>query len=149
MNDVVSSKLRRRWPKFLLALLVVGLVIALQVLGSMYLKTRSQLEELKTAQGQQKLSETDVAKVIEQLGKLTVLPDEKPIVATIIDANFLATQSAFYVGAKNGDKLVVFPKAMKAFIFSPEKNLIVNSGPVLLNQQASGSAATTLPGTRK
>jgi hypothetical protein len=149
MNDVVLSKMRRRWPKLLLALVVVGLVIALQVVGSMYLKTRSQLEELKTTQGQQKLSETDVAKVIEQLGKLTVLPDEKPIVATIIDANFLATQSAFYVGAKNGDKLVVFPKAMKAFILSPEKNLIVNSGPVLLNQQASGSAATTLPGTRK
>jgi len=151
MSDLIFSPKtsKRRWPKFLLGSVVIALVIALQVMGVLYFQARQQLKELSTAQGQQKLSENEVAKVVEQLGKLTILPDETPIVATIIDANFLATQSAFYVGAKNGDKLVVFPKAMKAFILNPEKNLLVNAGPVLTNSQASTSAGMATPTPKK
>jgi hypothetical protein len=51
--------------------------------------------------------------------------------ATIIDANFLATQSAFYLNSQNGDKVIVFPEARKAFIYSVDRNIIVNSGPLI------------------
>ncbi|MCU0660002.1 MAG: hypothetical protein MUD00_00045 [Candidatus Pacebacteria bacterium] len=36
----------------------------------------------------------------------------------------------FFKGAQKGDKLVVFPTTGKAIIYSPERDIIVNVGPV-------------------
>lgn len=124
------------FSKLILGLLFLALIAGVAVTGYMYYQTRQQLEALSTPQGQQRLSEQEIAAVLSQLGKLTLLPDESPVVATIIDADFLATQSAFYQQSQNGDKLVIFPQAKKAFVFSPERNIIVNSGPLITDQSA-------------
>lgn len=77
-----------------------------------------------------------------------LLPEEEPVVATIIDSAFLATQSAFYAQAQNGDKLVIYPQAQKAFVYSPERNIIVNSGPLVLDNE-SGTAEPTTEGNNR
>lgn len=116
---------------------VLLLIVGTMVMTFLYYRTRQQLLLLSTPQGQQRLSEQEMAVVLEQLGKLTLLPDEEPVMATIIDAGYLATQSAFYEQSENGDKLVVFPTAKKAIIYSPARNIIVNSGPVIDDQVSS------------
>lgn len=123
--------------KVLATICVLLLLVGTVVMTFLYYQARQELLQLSTPQGQQRLSEQEMTVILEQLGKLTLLPDEEPVMATIIDAAYLATQSAFYEQSENGDKLVVFPTAKKAIIYSPARNIIVNSGPVVDDQVSS------------
>ncbi len=116
-------------------ILIAGLV----AIGYMYYKTRQQLKQLSTPEGQRVVAQAEVKDIVGRLGKLTLLPNEDPVVATILDSKYLATQSAFYKDAQNGDKLVVYPKAQKAFIYSPDRNIIVNAGPLIVDQSQNKS----------
>jgi len=120
--------------KILSKFLFLGVVAALAVFAYLYFDAKNELSMVSTAQGQTALAQKEVQEVTDQLGKLTILPEESPVVATILDAKLLATQSAFYTNAENGDKLVVYPNAQKAYIYSPTKNVIVNSGPLVVDQ---------------
>ena len=115
-------------------ILVLILLAGLIGTGYLYYKTRTELMRLTQPSGQEELAKREVKAVVDKLGKLTILPEEEPVVATIIDSEFLATQSAFYQKAENGDKLVVYPQAQKAYIYSPGRNIIVNAGPLVLDQ---------------
>lgn len=119
--------------KIVIVLILLG---ALGGVGYMYYTTRQELNLLSSPGGQQELSRREVESIKVSLGKLTLLPDEDPLLATIIDAQYLATQSAFYQNAENGDKLVVFAQARKAYIYSPSRHIIVNSGPLITNSDA-------------
>jgi|GEM_PF-329057 len=135
-----KSKSKVSVGKSFLLLLFLVLLIGLIITGYLYYTTRQQLNLLSTPQGQQQLSAKEVEIVQGQLSKLTLLPDESPVMATITDAAYLATQSAFYQRSENGDKVIVYPNAKKAFIYSPSRNIIVNSGPLVndgSNQQLS------------
>lgn len=124
----------------LLRLVIFVLVLAL-IAGAVYMayryyqQTQAQIEFLSSPEGQRQVSSQEAEEVVAGLGQLTILPAEDPVVATIIDAAYLATQSAFYKDAINGDKLVVFQGAQKAYIYSPSRKLIVNAGPLFVNNQ--------------
>jgi len=120
-------------------LIVLVLIFALAAVSYLYYTTQQRLKHLSTLQGQQEVAKKEVDQITTGLAKLTLLPKEDPVVATIVDSKFLATQSAFYQNAENGDKLVVYPKAQKAYIFSPAKNIIVNAGPLVLNQDQAAA----------
>lgn len=88
-------------------------------------------------------SQAQVADLIAKVGKLVILPTgEQPVVATINDAASLIKQQTFYTGAVNGDVVLVYQKAAKAIVYSPSRNVIVNVGPVIL-QQPTATATTT------
>lgn len=71
---------------------------------------------------------------IKKVGKLINLPkDETPAMATIIDIEELKKEEAFYADAKNGDIVLMYEKALKAIIYSPEKDIIVNVGPIYVS----------------
>ena len=90
-------------------------------------------------------NQAQIQSLIDQVGKLVILPSgEQPVVATINDAASLIKQQAFYTGAINGDVVLVYQKAAKAIVYSPSRKLIVNVGPVILqNQPAAATASTT------
>jgi hypothetical protein len=88
-------------------------------------------EELK-AKDVEKQVETNL-RLMEKVGSLMILPNEEPIIASINEAEALRKEQPFYNGVENGDQLIVFPKAQKAVIYSPSKNVIVNSGPFTIN----------------
>jgi flagellar basal body-associated protein FliL len=135
MLETETTHGKKRHIKSLpLKLLVLVLLFAVGVLGYFLYITKKETQRLSTIQGQQEVAKKEVEMVTANLGKLTILPQEEPVVATILDAPFLATQSAFYQHAENGDKLIVYPQAQKAFIYSPTKNIIVNAGPLVLDQ---------------
>lgn len=74
----------------------------------------------------------DAADTMTSIARLMLIPNEKPVIATINEAQKLIASQAFYMGAIDGDKLVMFPNAKKAVIYSPTRNLIVNSGPFVI-----------------
>ena len=90
-------------------------------------------------------NQAQVQDIISKVNKLIILPTgEEPVVATINDASSLIKDQVFYKGAQNGDVVLVYQKASKAIVYSPSRNLIVNVGPIFLqNQQAQTPAATT------
>lgn len=95
------------------------------------------------------VDQAKVQEIITNASKLIMLPtDEEPVIATINDAVALAKDQAFYKGAENGDVVLVYQKAAKAVVYSPERNLVINVGPVFL-QSATSTPATTATTTKK
>ena len=132
-----QPKPKKKQKLNLLSVLLLVLLFLVGTFGYLYYQTDQKLRRLSTPQGQDEVAKKEVQELTAKLGKLTILPQEEAVVATILDAQYLATQSAFYQDAQNGDKLVVYPQAQKAYIYSPEKNIIVNAGPLIVNQDQS------------
>lgn len=124
--------------------LIVGLVVGI---GGFW--TLSQFfTPANPAAAVSQVDQTKVKDLIAKVGKLVILPTgEEPVVATINDADGLTKQQVFYKGSQNGDVVLVYQKAAKAIVYSPERNIIVNVGPVVLQDQAP--AASTASSTKK
>lgn len=91
-------------------------------------------------------AQKEIDEVLSKLSKLMLLPtDEQPVLATVTDVETLVTQQAFFQGAQNGDKLLMYTKNLKAIIYSPSRNIVINVGPI----QANGSIAETLATTNE
>lgn len=62
------------------------------------------------------------------VGKLMIIPDEVPLVVTVMDKDKLKDQP-FFAKATNGDKILVFQDARLAILYNPRENKIVQVGP--------------------
>ena len=83
-----------------------------------------------------------IKEITDNVGKLMMLPKgEQPVIATITDSVNLAKEQPFYAGSSNGDVVLVYQKALKAIIYSPEKNIIVNVGPVSMQPDPKNEQA--------
>ena len=71
-----------------------------------------------------------ILSITERLGKLMSLPDEEPLVASIVDVKTLKKTQNFYNDARDGDTLIIYLKARKAIIYDGVNNKIVNVGPL-------------------
>ncbi|OGH80414.1 MAG: hypothetical protein A3I29_02370 [Candidatus Magasanikbacteria bacterium RIFCSPLOWO2_02_FULL_44_11] len=81
----------------------------------------------------------ELAAAMAVVSKVMILPqDDQPVLATVTDAETLIAQQAFFAGSVNGDQLLLFPKSMKAVIWSPSREKIINVGPI---QQSANPAA--------
>lgn len=133
---------RRRGLNFLIGLLVVVLVLGVAAWYSYdYYRSHYGTKEQQ--------ADYEVQKVVSAVSKLMVLPtDETPVLATISDVASLSKQQNFFVGAANGDKLLIYQKALKAIIWSPSSGRLVNVGPVVYDQNANKAvspAVSNLP----
>lgn len=126
-----SKRSRSRISKvlfMLLALVLVALAAGSFVLYGKYQATQQQVEKLSTVQGQQELNQTQVNQLLGEMRAIILLPkDEDPVVATISDMNLLKDKD-FYKDAQNGDRVVVFANAKKAYIYRPSNKMIINVG---------------------
>lgn len=122
------------------SLVIVMLVFSIVVAGFgawsfySYQQVKKEIIILSTIEGQKALQEKEVSELISAVGKLLVLPEgEEPIVATISDITVLADKQPFFEKASNGDKILVYTQAGKAIIYSPERNIIINVGEVVVD----------------
>ena len=106
----------------------------------------------KSASSVSQTDQSQIKSLIEKAGKLVILPTgEDPVVATISDAASLIKEQIFYKNAINGDVVLVYQKAAKAVVYSPSRNIIVNVGPIFLqdNTQTSTSTSPTATSSKK
>ena len=86
--------------------------------------------------------------MVKKVNKLIYLPQEEtPTVATVTDAAGLAKTQVFYKEANNGDKVLIYFKAQKAYIYNPTKNILVNVGPVFIENNSSASSTSSANST--
>ncbi|HYD35106.1 MAG TPA: LytR C-terminal domain-containing protein [Vitreimonas sp.] len=135
ITPVTAPKKKLAWKTLIFRGLFLILVVALAATAYLYYQTRQEITYLTTEAGQQEMARREVEAVTSRLKKLTILPEEDPVVATILDPDYLASQSAFYQKSEKGDKLVVYPQAQKAYIYSPGRDLIVNAGPLIVQPE--------------
>ncbi len=127
-------------------ILVILFVLALIALSASLLSHRrmsKKVTRLSTVSGQKEIAKKETDALVKKVSKLIALPTgETPTIATVNDANGLAKGQSFYKGSKNGDKVLIYFKAQKAFIYSPDRNFLVNVGPIYVDKSARAAATT-------
>ena len=74
--------------------------------------------------------------IIQKVGRLILLPEERPTVATVSNPEQLKDQP-FFAHAKAGDKVLVYSIAKKVYLYDPVGNIIVNVAPLTIETTAS------------
>ena len=120
----------------LLILIAILATVGFGLMLKKYMETKKQLEVVTSAEGQKAIAQKEVSALLEKVGKLIVLPQsEEPTVATITDAEALKQEQSFYIDAKNGNRVIIYMQAKKAIIYDEENNILVNVGPIFLNEE--------------
>jgi hypothetical protein len=127
-------------PRFLSALLAVLLVLTLGATGYLSFRYNRLKKELQTVTA----TELDrVKELAQKVGSVYLIPEgEDPVLISIVDSDKLKDQS-FFERAKNGDVILVYPKARLAIVYRESESKIVNAGPV------SGDISSALSGSTK
>lgn len=122
--QALLSLLRRR--KYFVIALVAIITVGLGIYGKYF-----NLTDAERAQKELKAAMSSVSKHM-------ILPEgDEPVLATVTDAGALIKQQAFFAGSVNGDQLLLFPRNLKAILYSPSRNKIINAGPIEQQQQTA------------
>ena len=131
--DEVSEKKRGgKGIIFVLLILLIAAVVGFVWSYSNYRSIKKQVSVLSTPEGQQQVAQQEIDAIVAKVGRLIVLPNETPILATIQNAEELAKTQPFYVGSTNGDRVLIYQQAAKAIIYNEAKDILVNVGPVFI-----------------
>ena len=115
MQTPAAVEPKSKKPLILLVLVVIALGAALY-----FFNEYSTLTQDPNAANQKKIEA-----VVAKAEKLIDLPqDELPTLATVSDTEALADQP-FFVNAKEGDQVLLYTNARKAYLYSPSRNIIV------------------------
>jgi len=126
------------------AAITVIVLLLFVILGGAYMLFFKPDSSMTLPDENGQLTDEQVDTLVEKVGKLIVLPNETPLVATVEDAAQLRAEQAFYKDVQNGDKLIIFPQAAKAIIYNEEANQIVNAGPIFVNNDENPAEAAGL-----
>jgi hypothetical protein len=92
-----------------------------------YKDAQEQINLLSSVEGQQEVAKQEIQAIVEKVKTHMELPEgEDPAMATVLNAESLASEQPFYKDATNGDKVIVYQKANKAILYNPEKDIVVN-----------------------
>lgn len=121
----------------LVVLGVLTLVLAGST-GMLYKQVRS----LKNSPEKQAQEENTM--IIENVGKLIALPEgEAPTIATVTDPAKLKAEQAFFARAEEGDKVLIYTRALKAIMYRPGTNKIIEVAPLVIGNPNTPAAPTT------
>jgi len=133
-SAVRKSRPVKRVLQILAAALLIGLIIWL-VHG--YITAKNQLEQQKASGSGQ----SPTQQLTDKVSKKVELPAETPVIYTVNDAKKLTNQ-AFFVDAKDGDKVLYFPGAKVAVLYRPSTDKVIRYQPVSLEGTASGTSSS-------
>lgn len=111
-----SIKTSRRKGRRLNVILSILLIIAVVVGGFWYWQYH------KTAD---KNPESEQRRWTSELSKVIVMPDEKPLITTVLDKTKL-TNETLASQAQNGDRLYIFAKSERLVLYRPADKRVVN-----------------------
>ncbi len=91
-----------------------------------------------TPADQQAAVKAESKALVAQIGRLILLPDEEPTVATVSDPNALKNQP-FFAKAKKGDRLLLYTTAKKAILYDPVDDKIVEVAPIVIGNPTTAA----------
>jgi hypothetical protein len=108
-----------------------------------YQDSKLQIEKLSSQLADPaQVAKAERDKLVSQVSKLTDLPQgETPTIATVTDAAKLKNQD-FFVNAENGDKLLIYTKAKKAYLYRPSTNKVINIAPINLGSSSQTNTSS-------
>lgn len=116
--------------KFTLPVLVILLIAMTGTAIYFYQKATSLKKDPQAAVTQ------EIEELVAKVGKLIILPSgETPTVATVSDPEKLKDQP-FFAKAKAGDKVLIYQKAEKAYLYDVVNNKILEVAPISLGEGA-------------
>ncbi len=108
------------------------LVIVIALIPSVYFYHQSQVAQQKL-NGSTSTNLQTTAEVIKRISRHILLPSsEQPTLATVSDASKVRNQS-FFANAANGDKVLVYAQAKKAFLYRPSIDKLIEVAPLAPN----------------
>lgn len=120
--------------------ILTGLLILILVISTGYFFY--QYQQIKK-QYQNSTSDAQVKQIVSDVSKLMLLPkNETPTIATVNDITKLKDQP-FFVNAKNGDKVLIYPNASIAILYDPSSHLIINVSPITLGNNTPPTPVPT------
>ena len=79
----------------------------------------------------QTISRDEIEKTVRELSEIVLLPEgELPTLSTITDIKELTENKDFFANAQNGDKVLMYQQAKKAFLYRPSTQKLINLAPV-------------------
>lgn len=135
----------KRQRQLILWLIIAILFIAAIGTAAYYIKRYhdSQQQVKKLSSNPTLTAQQQNQDLISSIGKLTVLPSgETPTIATVTDITKLKDQP-FFANAKNGDKVLIYTSAKKAYLYRPSTNKLINIAPVNIGNNQTGTTSTS------
>ena len=84
-------------------------------------------------------SQEEVKDLVNKVSQLIELPTgEDPTLATVQDKEKLKDQS-FFQNTENGDKVLIYIKAKKAFLYRPTANKVIDVAPLVMSDNKTPS----------
>jgi hypothetical protein len=84
----------------------------------------------------------DDANLIAKVARHILLPDEAPIIQTVMDVGVFKNEP-FYKNAKNGDKILVYSN--RAILYNPDEDRIIEVGVVRQNETVVTATSSSAP----
>ena len=144
-DTTVNANKPNKHARLSKVLVVILVLVLIALFASIYSqrKTTKKIARLSTVSGQKEVAKKEIDSLVAKVNKLIILPkNETPTVATVANVNELAKTQAFYSDASNGDKVLIYFKAEKAYIYNPNKNILVNVGPVYIDKTKTQTTTT-------
>lgn len=121
---------KKGWVKFLPTIVALGLAL--------FFYFQWQSAEKNNPEIVQQKAEQELVQMVEKVGRLVMLPEgEDPILMTIEDESGLDKSKEFFERAKNGDKILIYKEAKKAYLYRPSEDKLVSVAPVSIGSQTS------------
>jgi type VI protein secretion system component VasK len=130
-----STKPKRSKLRIALGILAAVVIVALAATVVILWQQNATLRDTDQAVAEQ------AQQLKDKVSLLMEVPDETPVIATVSAVEELRDQP-FFKKAENGDKVLIFSAEKKAVIYRESTNKIINSGPIAVTSDDSGSLTT-------
>ena len=121
--------------------IIIIIILVFVAIPSYYFYSQYQKTQV-LLQGSNPSSENQAQTVIGEVGKLMILPQEQPSIATVSDVSQLP-KLPFFANAKNGDKVLIYNAAGEAILYRPSINKIIDVAPVSITQNSPVSTSSS------
>ena len=139
-NKTKKSKLSKKNTKVLVIVLVALAIVGVGAYFA-YDYVQDQNAKIERLSDPQQAAKDEATRVKELVAELADIPaDETPTIATVNDAAKLQGQ-AFFINAQNGDKVLIFTKAKKAYLYRPSTNKIIEVAPINIGEGENAEPA--------